>query len=223
MKTVWLLCGLLLLLPCDTHAHGTLGGTADFIHGALHPLATPFHLLLLIGLGLMGGREKIPQLISAMKAFVPGTFVGLAGVFFFSVPPVPSALLAAASLGAGLFLAINKSPNPWGIGLVYGSSGFLMGIDSEVDAASALPLLKFLLGTWISLSVIVFNAAFYASLVRERAWAKVGVRIAGSWIMAIGVLMLAFSIRETRASSPASPGAGAAPQQTAEAQMKNQN
>ena len=41
---------------------------------------------------------------------------------------------------------------------------------------------------------LLFDVAYYTSLATRNHWPKVGVRILGSWIIAISLLMLAFSL-----------------------------
>ena len=41
---------------------------------------------------------------------------------------------------------------------------------------------------------LLFDVAYYTSLATRNHWPKVGVRILGSWIIAISLLMLAFSM-----------------------------
>ena len=55
--------------------------------------------------------------------------------------------------------------------------------------------MKILFATWVSLVLFVVNAAFYVSLLPRLQWVQTGIRVAGSWIVAIALLMLAFALR----------------------------
>lgn len=55
---------------------------------------------------------------------------------------------------------------------------------------------KTLAGTWISLTVLLADIANYASFCTKKHWLKVGIRVIGSWIIAVALLMLAFSLRK---------------------------
>jgi hypothetical protein len=70
-----------------------------------------------------------------------------------------------------------------------------IGLDSAVESNSTASAVKTLLGNWIILVVMVCDVAIYVSLGGEAKWLKVALRIAGSWIIAISLLVLAFSIR----------------------------
>jgi hypothetical protein len=81
-------------------------------------------------------------------------------------------------------------------------------LDSGADiGGKPLAIAGTLLGTWVSLGIGLINIAYYVSLAaeRERKWIGIGLRIAGSWIFAISLLMLAFALRHQGAplESPA--------------------
>jgi hypothetical protein len=54
---------------------------------------------------------------------------------------------------------------------------------------------KTLFGTWISFIVWIVDIAYYVSLLPPRKWMQIGARVAGSWIVAISFLVLAFALR----------------------------
>ena len=58
-------------------------------------------------------------------------------------------------------------------------------------------IIKTLSGTWIALVVLVCDIAIYVSLGAEAKWLQIALRVAGSWIIAIALLVLAFSLRPT--------------------------
>ena len=72
-----------------------------------------------------------------------------------------------------------------------------IGLDSAVDTGSTEGVLKILAGTWLSLNAAVFYIAVCASNAEGRPWARVGIRVLGSWIIAIALLVLAFSLRKS--------------------------
>jgi len=53
-----LLALLLLSLPATADAHTAISGVGDFFGGALHPLMTPTHLLVLLALGLLAAQHS---------------------------------------------------------------------------------------------------------------------------------------------------------------------
>lgn len=51
-------------------------------------------------------------------------------------------------------------------------------------------------GTWVSLLLILMDVPFYISLGIKKKWVQIAVRVLASWIIAIALLVLAFSLRK---------------------------
>ena len=105
-------------------------------------------------------------------------------------------MLLGISLCAGALLALDKNPDTVLFCALFAAGAMAMGLDSAVEAGSAASVTKTLFGNWISLAVLVYDIAIYVSLGGEAKWLKVALRIFGSWIIAISLLVLAFSFRK---------------------------
>ena len=85
---------------------------------------------------------------------------------------------------------------PWLLLAACAAVALAVGLDSGVDAGTpGAAAAKILLATWASLVLFVVNVALYVSLLPKLRWLQTGTRIAGSWIVAIALLMLAFALR----------------------------
>ena len=168
----------------------------EFVGGFLHPLLTPPHLLVLLSLGLLFGQERPLRLKQTMLAFAVSAVVGLmaagTGVIAGAYPPV----LIAIGLLTGGFVAL-AAPLPAWVRVAAGiAAGLSLGLDSGVDpGATGMAAAKTLFATWVSLFVWVVNIAFYSARLPAYQWLQTGIRVVGSWIVAIAFLMLAFSLR----------------------------
>ena len=84
----------------------------------------------------------------------------------------------------------------WAYVIVGAAAGLALGMDSGVDpGTTGVATAKTLAATWVSLFVWVVNLAFYSARLPMYQWVQIGVRVAGSWIVAIAFLMLAFALR----------------------------
>jgi hydrogenase/urease accessory protein HupE len=92
-------------------------------------------------------------------------------------------------------LALDKDPPPLPFCAISAAAALALGLDSGAEPGPASTIAKTLLGNWISLIVLVYDVAIYVSLGGEAKWLKVALRIAGSWLIAISLLVLAFSFR----------------------------
>ena len=177
-------------------AHTPVKGLGEFANGFLHPLLTLPHLLVLGALGIALGqrqplRLKVPAVTLAVFAAIGLLLTvtrAVAGIY------PPALVLIALCIGALVALAL---PLPsWLYLTACAVAALVVSLDSGVDvgtnnAAAA----KTLFGTWVSMVLFVFNAAFYVSLLPKLHWVQTALRVAGSWIVAITLLMLAFAFR----------------------------
>ena len=187
MLAVALACG-----PAEAHLNAT--GMGPIYDGLMHFLTSPEDLVPALALALLAGLRGAPYGRRAMftlpAAWLLGSLVGLS-----------AALASAGTLGAsfwflllgGLVVADAKlslrSMTALGalLGLVHGYlNGTGMGLSAQAIVAA--------LGLAAAVFVLVVLVA--ALVVRLRApWARIAVRVGGSWIAASGLLMLGWSIR----------------------------
>lgn len=185
-----------LVFAPSAHAHARTQGMGDFSGGLLHPLLTPAHLLILIGLGLWVGQRRPLQLRSPVMWFAPFSAAGLLLTTQFQMPMGWQAALPAFALGIALLVAIAARLPPRVSALIFACSGLMVGLDSGLDGGgTVIGTGMTLLGTWISLNLCLANIAFYTSICPQHKWVQTGIRVAGSWIAAICLLVLAFALQ----------------------------
>jgi len=187
-----------LALPAPTQAHMTVQGMSSFMTGALHPLMTPSHVILLLALGLAVGQHVPLRLGAPLKAFASLSALGLALTTTGRIAGVHPGILSGIAFAVGGVVALGKKL-PFVIPtILLGTGAFAIGLDSGVEKAGAWTVFGTLSGTWVGLLVYLVNFAFYTSLAaaKKQQWLQIGIRVAGSWILAISVLMLAFALRK---------------------------
>ncbi len=185
---------LLLLLPAPSHAHLVNTGLGPFYDGVSHFALTPEDLLPALALALLGGqrgsRAGRLALFALPGAWLVGGFLGLALPTIGSAPALTTASFLA--LG-GLVAAEARLRAEWVtllavvLGLIH---GYLNGSAMSQARLGALGLV----GIVSTLFVLVALAS--ALVVALRApWARIAVRVAGSWIAAVGLLLLGWTFR----------------------------
>lgn len=168
----------------------------EFANGFAHPLATPPHLLVLIGLGLLLGQRRPLRFKVPLSVFVPVSAAALVATTAGFMKVEPPALLAGVSLLLGMAVAADLPLPNWVLGTLCAAAAVALGLDSVADAAvTPWAVAKTLFGTWISFMVWIVDLAYYISLLPARQWLQIGVRVAGSWIVAISFLVLAFALK----------------------------
>lgn len=184
------------LLPAAAQAHLVSTGLGPFYDGLSHFVLTPEDLLPALALawlvGLNGARAGRIMLFVLPAAWLAGGLVGLAWPTTGSVP----ALTIASLLALGVMVAVDlRLRLAWSVAvavLLGGVNGYLNG---SAMAGAKLGLAG-LAGIVSALFVVVALAA--ALVVAQRApWARIAVRVAGSWVAAAGLLLLGWSLRAT--------------------------
>ena len=178
--------------PAEAHLNAT--GMGPVYDGLMHFLTSPEDLVPALALALLAGLRGAPYGRRAMftlpAAWLLGSLFGLS-----------AATASAGTLGASLwFLLLGglvvadaklslRSMTTLGalLGLVH---GYLNGTGMGLSA----PAIVAALGLAAAVFVLVVLVA--ALVVQLRAhWARIAVRVGGSWIAASGLLMLGWSIR----------------------------
>jgi len=191
-------CGLgmalVALLPANASAHLNSTGLGPVYDGAAHLLTSPEDLLAALALALWAGARGerygrrtlfvlpsawlLASLLGATTASRDGSAV-LSALWLLTLGALLAAdvdlpLVAATALAAVLGL----------------QRGYLNGSGAGASADGVVALLG--LGS----TVFVLVALAAALVVRLRAaWARVAVRVLGSWIAASGLLLLGWSLR----------------------------
>ena len=176
----------------------TVQGMSSFMTGALHPLMTPAHVIILLALGLAVGQHVPLRLGKPLQVFATFSAIGLALTATGRIAGVHPAFLSAVAFAIGGWVALGRELPMLVRGLLIGAGALAIGLDSGVETGGTMTIIGTLAGTWVGLLVYLVNFAFYTSLAAEKKkqWLQIGIRVAGSWILAISLLMLAFALRK---------------------------
>jgi hydrogenase/urease accessory protein HupE len=184
-----LLASGLLALPGAARAHLVTSGLGPFYDGALHLLLSPGDLLGLLAVallaGLRGARAGRLSVIALPAAWLVAGLIGL------GLPPVPDLnwLGVASFMVLGLLVATDAKLPPSAVAALATAYGGLYGILNAKALAAIGAGFSTLLGIVLTTLIVALLTA--AAVVPLRAlWARVAIRVAGSWVAAVGLLML---------------------------------
>ena len=191
-----LICSVaLLLLPLTAMAHTSIAGAGDFVTGLLNPLTTPGHILILIGLGLLAGHHPPVQLKYTIGAFVSVLTICLLLTTTSYVVAVSSTVIFCLALVVGILVALELQLLLIICCVLFATAGALIGLDSVVEAGAVQSPFTTLAGTWVSATFLLVDIPIYTCNANKK-WMKIGIRVTGSWIAAIAMLVLAFHFRK---------------------------
>ena len=179
----------LLALPAAAEAHLVTSGLGPFYDGALHLLLSPADLLGLVAAallaGLRGRRAARLTVVALPVAWLLAGFVGMA----LSLSPGLEWLGVLSFLILGVLVAADARLSPGFVALLGASYGALHGLMNGAALLAMGAGGTSLLG--IGLTVLLIALLTSATVVPLQAfWARTAVRVAGSWVAAIGILML---------------------------------
>jgi len=195
--------GLLMLLvvgltsfPEAAQAHLVTSGLGPFYDGALHLLLSPGDLLGILALallaGLRGSRTARLTVVALPSAWLFAGMIGL--VMPFTLNLAWFSVLSFIVLGA--LVAADARLPPIAISWLAGVFGALHGLDNGSTLVAMGAGAASLAG--IVLTVLLLALLTSAIVVPLKAfWARVAVRVAGSWVVAVGMLMLGWMMQGT--------------------------
>jgi len=184
---------LAVMLPGSAEAHLATTRFGDFYGGALHLATAPEHILALLVLGLFTGRQD-PQAGRWVIAAAPlGLLAGAVAAVLLplGLPTSAAGMALLTALGLLAALAWRTPVLPLaGLGLLVGS---LHGYQNGLAATDASVVALFVAGVAAAgLVCLVLIAAGAVAARQQFAWGAIVLRAGGSWIAAIGIMMLGF-------------------------------
>jgi urease accessory protein len=170
-------------------------GLGPFYDGLLHFFTTPEDVLPVLGLslfsGLRGPRGGRSALLTLPASWLLGALIGRLFAPHW-IWPVASATLTVA---LGVLAAADRPLPPAAIGSLALILGLWNGSWNGIELARAgAPIFGNAVGAACAVFTVVALVAALAAAVRA-PWARIAVRVGGSWVGAAGLFMLGWALR----------------------------
>jgi hydrogenase/urease accessory protein HupE len=182
------------LLPARAEAHLATTGLGPVYDGISHLLLSPDDLVPVIAMALLAGLNGPTAGRRTLFVLPLAWIIGGLGGFAAGTTVLPGALTALSFLVLGILTAADRRISPstvtglaTALGLLH---GWLNGAGIAAAGREALALVG--IGTAVFV-VVALGAALVVSL--HTGWRRIVVRVAGSWVAAIGLLLLGWAIR----------------------------
>ena len=181
----------LIVLPAGAQAHLVNSGLGPFYDGSLHLLLSPGDLLGLIAIALLAGLQG-PATGRLVTMALPACWL-IAGLFGMRLPAMLDLAWLTMLVFAivGLLVAIDVKLPPAAVALLAALYGLLQGLQNGSALASIGADLTALFGIVMTSLVLALLIAA-AVVLLHTPWTRILIRVAGSWLVAVGVMMLAF-------------------------------
>ena len=190
-KTLIVAIGL-LFYPSYASAHLVTTGLGPVYDGIGHLVMTPEDLVPVMAVALFAGLRGAAPGRRALFILPLAWFAGgILGVVIEDLPTFPAAGISFVVLGVLVAADLKLSPKWFTaivivVGLVH---GVLNGVALK-EGAGILGLIGIMASLFVILAIV---SAFIVSL--KKPWARIVVRVAGSWVAAIGMLMFGWLMR----------------------------
>lgn len=189
------LIGFLLLITSvsPAWAHISSGGIVDSYSGLLHPFTEPLHIITIIGLGFLLSQQgkSIPPI-----GWVTYCIAALVGLIASSLGLSLSIniLLYLLSILLGILVAAKPALSRMVCVLFSLIVGFLLGMDSVSATPGIGKLVITIFSTTTGLGIALLMVIGWGDYF-TRDWQKIGIRVIGSWIAAIALLLFTLSLK----------------------------
>jgi urease accessory protein len=185
---------MLAAAPCAAQAHLDTTGLGPVYDGVSHLLLSPDDLVPVLAMaalaGLNGPAAGRRTLFVLTLTWLAG---GLAG-FAFGRPVVPGAATIASFLALGVLVALDRRLSPTLVSSLAVALGLLHGWLNGAGIAGAGREALALAGIGSAVFVVVALAAALVVTLKE-GLPRVAIRVLGSWVAAVGLLMLGWTLR----------------------------
>lgn len=183
---------VLYTLPAEAHLNTT--GMGPIYDGLMHFFLSPEDFVPVLALALLAGLRGAAHGRRALFTLPAAWLIGgIAGLSVSAASPHPF-LAAAWFLLTGGLLAADAQLSlqvTTGLAALLGLyHGYLNGTGMGLSTTAAVALLGLVFAVFV---LIALSAAFVIRL--QANWARIAVRVAGSWIAASGLLMLGWAMR----------------------------
>jgi hydrogenase/urease accessory protein HupE len=182
----------LALTPQAAAAHLVSTGLGPYFDGVSHLAVTPEDLLPVLALSLLaglGGKKYARNVLFMLP--IAWSAGGLLGLLTSWSAPLATTALSFLILG-GLVAADRSIGERFGLGLAI-LLGLLHGQMNGVEMQDAGIGFTGLLGV-ASVLFVVVSLVSAVVVSQRRPWTRIAVRVAGSWIVAIGLLYLGWTL-----------------------------
>lgn len=183
----------LLLVPSAAQAHLVNTGLGPFLDGVSHLFVSFDDLLPVVAMALLGGLNGAVAARRALFA-LPAAWLaaGVAG-YAAGTAILPAGITSLSLLGVGVLVAADRRLAPAVVATLAMAVGVLHGWLNGASIAAAGREALGLAGIVASVFVLMALVAAPVSQLRV-PWTRIAVRVAGSWIAAVGLLVLGWTL-----------------------------
>lgn len=183
--------------PGFVWAHDLSDRYGPFFGAAIHPLTELDHVFPFIAIGLLAGHQGMPVVWRVLAAFLAALLFGVIAPAFTVIPDDIAKFLGIANLASffvlGAFVAAALRMPARVVIILAAIFGLSHGLENGLDLEDEVSFLS-VSGVLLAGALAAVLPAIIAAKFRA-GWRAIAVRVAGSWIAAIGLIVLGLRFR----------------------------
>lgn len=159
------------------------------MQGIWHPLQTPSHLMLILGLGFLVGQQGHWKTSLLLPLSV---LAGFALNHYTSINWNTELILLGLSLTCGLLLVLRLNLHFGAVLVLLFVCGVILGLDSSpiiIPGLGSNSINSWLLGAAVTLNFGLLLVSLFATFL-DHYWNGIILRVAGSWIATSAIFVL---------------------------------
>lgn len=185
--------GLCLLWSGEAHAHLVTTGLGPVYDGASHLFMTFDDLLPVVAMALLGGLNG-PGTGRRVLFTLPLAWLAAGAAGYASgAALLPSGVASLSLLGFGILTAADLKLGPGVVTALALILGVVHGWSNGAGIAAAGREGRGLFGIAVAIFLLASLVSGWVVSLRQ-PWTRIAVRVAGSWIAAIGLLLLGWTL-----------------------------
>jgi urease accessory protein len=187
-KTIAVAASVVTLSPLPAFGH-PMQGVGDFYAGMLHPVVTIETVLPIVALSLLAGQQRREAAIRLLAAFPAALIAGALLASLRNAPSYLGIVQLILTAGFGVLVAFARRVPSWLLVALGAVLGFSAGWANAAELAEQASRLRFIAGlAMVGLLLLVYGNGLVRNLKWE--WTQIAVRVVGSWIAAVSILVL---------------------------------
>ena len=192
-SAAWIAACAALLAPAVASAHLVETGVGPFYDGAAHFFVSFEEILPVVALALAAGLRGPRAARWSVAALAAGWLAaGVAGLAYGPPAPLPLATTLLLLVPGALAAADRELPLA-AVTALAGVLGAVCGFTSGGAMAASGAGLRGVLGA-ASAALLVALLALALVVGRGAGWPRIAIRVAGSWLVALGLLSLGWTL-----------------------------
>ena len=181
---------LLSGMPMVSMAHTISKTVGDFYGGILHTLLVMAHIFPLIALSIMAGQQGPKVAGKGLGVFLIALLAG-AVTAFYTQPLIAVFYINLASfIVLGILAALSLKLPSWFFFSVVSFFGFTHGYQNGMELHQTQSPLLFLAGL-LTGGLILYALLAAITIAVKKEWFQIALRVIGSWVAAMGLMLIA--------------------------------